>query len=86
MQTESYRIEPSRTDCGLTEPLPRLIRFVEAWELPQLPARYGETTMSTLDPIQNLLKVNKEMYEQLGDLDKDRVLKTRHTITYGRLT
>jgi hypothetical protein len=86
MKTETSKIEPSRTDCGLTEPLPRLIRFVEAWELPQLPARYGESTLAVLEPIQNLLKVNKEAYDQLDALDKDRVLKTRQTIMYGTLT
>lgn len=86
MKTETSKIEPAKTDCGLTEPLPRLIRFVEAWELPQLPARYGESTLATLDPDQNILRVNKEAYDQLGEFDQDRVLKSRHTIMYGTLT
>jgi hypothetical protein len=73
------------TNSSLTEPIPRLIRFVEAWELPQLPSRLGETTLSMLDEENNLLLVNQEVYNKLDTLDKDRVLKTKLTFMYATL-
>jgi hypothetical protein len=83
---ENWKELPVRaTNSTLTEPIPRLIRFVEGWELPQLPSRLGETTLSMLDEENNLLFVNQEMYDKLDALDRDRVLKTRYTFMYATL-
>ena len=55
-------------DSSLTEPLPRLIRFVDS-----IPGGY----LSVLDPVQNILLVDRHQYSQLSESDRHRVDKTR---------
>ena len=52
---------------------PRLIRFVSADELPTT------TTLYLLDSGNNLLRVNRELFEQLTSTEQQRVITTRTT-------
>jgi len=49
---------------------PRVIRFVESGALP------GASILSVLDKEQNLLLINKELYERLDRVERHRALRT----------
>lgn len=71
--------------CSLTEPIPRLIRFVTRYELPALPAAYGEKVVALLHEESNLLLIDKATFDELAEPDRERVLRTRHKLTYAKL-
>lgn len=52
---------------------PRLERYVEAGTLP------GENLVALFDPANNLLVINRDLFEKLQPTDKHRVLRTRKT-------
>lgn len=52
---------------------PRIIRYVEPGTLP------GKDLLSIYDPTQNLLIINKELFERLSATDKSQVLRTHRT-------
>jgi len=63
--------KPPELDYGLTEPIPRLIRFVD--ELPRGVA-------AQLDKDHNLLLVSRAVYDTLGPQSQGRVLKARNSV------
>lgn len=54
-------------------PLPRLIRFVGRGVLPPF-------VVSSLDVTTNVLRINKEIYDQLSKDEQRRARRTHHTI------
>jgi hypothetical protein len=60
---------------------PRLWRFVEEGSV-QSVAMSGEKIVSLLDKKQNLLLVNRPLYDQLGELNRHMVLRTHARIEY----
>lgn len=69
----------------MTEPIPRLIRYVTHYEMPHLPAAYRERVVSHLIEQHNLLLIDKDAFDELSEADRERVLKTRHKLTYAPL-
>jgi hypothetical protein len=58
------------TLCPETGP-PRVIRFVEC---------IGRGLLAVYYPEKNVLSIDKVLYDTLSDIDKQRVLTTRHDI------
>lgn len=55
---------------------PRLWRFVNGGSLPN-------DVVSMLDKKQNLLLINKNLFDQLGELEKHEILRTHASIEYA---
>lgn len=55
--------------CPDTGP-PRLIRFVASADMP------APDVIATLDPRQNLLRIDREVFDLLDRLDQEMVLRT----------
>jgi len=58
---------------------PRLMRYVPSEAMPT------PTTITTLDREQNVLVINKPIFDRLTELDRHRVLRTHERILTARV-
>lgn len=67
--------------CTLTRPLPRLVRFTDG-----AINSGGERIVAQLDKEQNILLVDRALYDTLTPFQQDRVIKTNETVVADLLS
>jgi hypothetical protein len=77
--------ETKNTQMSLTEPKPRLIRLRGTDVFPRVSRYPNELPLAMLKEDDNLLLVNRDLFELLSKEDQESVLRTNKTFLFAEI-